>query len=165
MTRPLVCLSLVAALVASACREDSAVVEPAGEQTTYDVDLLEAVFRYQLQHNESNGTALQRANFYVLSCGEDEDPPAELMERFAEHSPPVELRSSVTVKGTGVTHQERGERGVLLKVETIRWIDSRTVEVDGGYFEGGASASGATYRVESRGEVWNVVDKALKWMS
>lgn len=104
--------------------------------------------------------------FFALN--EDQDPPSELLDRFAGHSPAVEPVSAAEIgKGGGsrVTHEQKGGRGIILRLEAIRWIDGDTVEVDGGYYEANRSASGNTYRAERLGGKWAVTSDGMRWIS
>jgi len=133
-----------------------------------EVDLLEVVFRHLIEHNASSGTALGTNDFVFLSLGSAEsgqDPPAELLARFAGSVPRVEPVSAAVVTREGVRHGEMEGRGVLLRVERIRRIDADTVDVDGGYFEASRSASGSSYRLRRVGSSWRVVGEALWWIS
>ena len=132
-----------------------------------ELDILEAVFRYQFEHNASSATALNRAKYYFIAIGERETPtdlPAELLVRFSGHSPPVEPASLADTSGI-VRHTGDGGQGIVLRVESIERIDADTVRVRGGYYEANRSASGSTYRVERRDGKWTVVDDVMNWIS
>ncbi len=136
------------------------------ERASQELDILEAVFRYQFDHNASSATALGTADFYFLSLEEHRDPPPELLTRFNGHSPPVEPVSSADPDASfGVKHKQKGGQGIILRLESVRWIDDNTVEVDGGYYEASRSASGNTYRAERRDGGWIVVSDAMHWIS
>ena len=130
--------------------------------TATELDVLEAVYRYQFLNNATGRTPLG-ADTIFLAHGPGarrEDPSAELMARFAGHIPAVAPASEADTSGTGVTHKVRGGRGVLFHIDRIRPIDADTFDVDGGYFEAGLSASTNSYRVRRLGEGWKVVGTA-----
>ena len=132
-----------------------------------ELDILEAVFRYQFEHNASSATALNDVDYLFVALGDSAsmDPPAELMAQFADHSPPVESVSAGDTSGHGVEHKEHGGQGIILRIERIRRIDADTMDVDGGYYEANLSASGNTYRVKRRDGSWEVVCDAMWWIS
>lgn len=164
---------LAALLVAFGCNEPPDAPEPFPEKSapeaiaSEDIDILEAVFRYQFEHNASSGTASGRAKYYFIAIGKSEtpaNPPAELLARFAGHSPPVEPASLADTSGI-VRHMGDGGQGIVLRVESIERIDADTVQVHGGYYEANNSSSGNTYRVERRDGKWAVVDDVMNWIS
>ena len=133
-----------------------------------ELDVLEAVFRYQLAHNGSSAAAKGHVGYYFLSHGQpgqQEDPSTVLMARFSDHTPPVAPVSDADASARRVQHKEHGGRGVLLNIDRIRRVNDRTMDVDGGYFENGLSASGNTYRVVQRGREWVVVSVSEWWIS
>gem|GEM_PF-3393868 len=58
-----------------------------------------------------------------------------------------------------------GERGLLFDLGEIRWISDDTVEIDGGYYEGGLSASGNTYFLKKKTGKWIVERDRMHWIS
>ena len=142
---------------------------PAGsrsEAAQREIDLLEAVYRYQFTHNASSATHHGRAEVYFLSGPGKQDPAAELLARFAGHTPPVAPASAAGSKvWYGVKHGESGAQGIILRVDEIRWIDPDTAEVEGGYYENSRSASENTYRVARKDGRWTVVNDRMNSMS
>jgi hypothetical protein len=140
----------------------SRAVEPAG-LSPRELDVLEAVFRYQFEHNRS-GT--REPDCIFLALAKRSDPPPELLARFADHVPPVEPVSAADPEGSsGVHRPRRAEHGIIFGLTAIQWIDEDTVEVDGGYYEASRSASKDTYRVERKDGKWVVVSDKLHWIS
>ncbi len=153
--------------------------QQADSREAEEAAILEAVFRYQYEHNSSG--AQSNVDFYFLSfgsIGENEDPSLAFMARFEGHSPKVEpvslsitsAQSTASILSTasavsGVSHEEHGGRGLIFRIEHIRWIDGHTVEVDGGYYEARRSSSGNTYKVERRRGRWVVTDDRMLWIS
>jgi hypothetical protein len=143
------------------------------DRAAAELDILEAVFRYQFDHNHS-GRSPSAFDYVFLSLASDtglglpKDPPASLLARFKDHVPPVEPASGAdTHAGSGmrssVRHKQKGGRGILFFLTNIRWIDDSTVEVDGGSHSGCESEN--TYRAERRDGVWVVVRDDLHWIS
>ena len=127
------------------------------------LDVAEAVFRYQFDHNASG--AQRQVDYFFISL-EERDPPQALLTRFANEKPlvlPASLATSFA--GTGVRHKELGGRGLIFRISSIKWLDANTAEVDGGYYEAGLSASGNIYRVERRVGKWFVARDEMRWIS
>jgi hypothetical protein len=123
----------------------------AATRPTDALDVAEAVFRYQFEHNAS--AVQQGAKAYFLRVGKD-DPPAELLARFKGHAPPVRPGS-----------QFKMGDGLSFYVGEMKWVDGTHVEVYGGYYEGLLSASGNTYTVEKRNGKWVVTGDQLQVIS
>ncbi len=139
-----------------------------GTNSAEELDILEAVFRYQFEHNMLGAGALGRLDHLFLALGPESahvDPPAELLARFAGHSPPIEPVSAADRSGGGAYHRTSRGRGVIFRVERLRPIESGCFDVDGGYFSNGKSASGNTYRVRLRKGSWTVVADGMWWIS
>jgi hypothetical protein len=156
-------LTLVGACASAGAPNSSAPVERAAQE----LDILEAVFRYQFDHNAS-GHRLTEFDYLFLSLANErslpKDPPASLLARFKEYVPPVEPASGADIHArSGVHHKQTGGRGILFFLTNIRWIDDNTVEVDGGYRSG--CVSDDTYRAERRDGMWVVVNDDLHWIS
>lgn len=125
-------------------------------ETADEDEIMEATFRYQFPHNAS--AMQQNAKLYFLSI-DGADPSDGFMQRFAGHDPAVKKVSSSTSGTDGVTDNQTGEKGIIFRVETIKRVNATTVEVKGGYYEAGLSASGNTYYLKNNGPGW-VVTKA-----
>ena len=136
--------------------------QPAARGPEY-LNLLEAVYRYQFDHNASGQK--QRVDYYFLSL-DGADPPAELLARFAGHKPSV-LPGSLALASAakGVSHKELGGTGLIFRISRIAWLDASTADVDGGYYEGGLSSSGNTYHVERHDGKWLVTKNTMHWIS
>lgn len=131
-----------------------------------ELDIREAVFRYQFRHNASGQQ--QKTGVYCLSLTYDEltDPPAELMKRFSAQKPPVrEASNCVSDLIRGVRDKVTGKPGIVFFAAKVDWISANVVDVWGGYYEGGLSASGNTYRVVRRNGRWTVVKDHMNWIS
>lgn len=116
-----------------------------------DLDICEAVFRYQFEHNASG--IQQEAEAYFLEVFA-KDPSDEFLTRFKGSFPPVEKGSQF---GT--------ENGLRFRIESLKRVDKDKAIVSGGYFESGLSASGNLYTVVRQNGKWTVVDNELLWIS
>ena len=123
-----------------------------GEQQEELFAICETVFRYLFEHNAS--AAQQKAAAYFLTIDE-RDLPAEFMDRFQGHGPPVKPGSQF----------REGKKGLKFRIETLTWLDKRTVEIEGGYYEGNVSASGNTYVLRRQKGSWRVIKKKPGWIS
>jgi hypothetical protein len=135
--------------------------QPHGDETTA---IQEAVFRYQFGHNASSRQ--QSADYYCLGVKDRKDPPQELMERFVCHLPVVvpvsECGADVEF---GVSRGSASGRGLIFTVGDIKWVSATEVEVAGGYYEGGLSASGNVYRLKRVEGGWKVIEDRMGWIS
>lgn len=128
------------------------------------LDVQEAVFRYQFEHNASSQK--QSADFYCLGLRDKQDPPEELMRRFAGHSPEVFPASQCTADARlGVSHGAIPGSGLIFSITEIKWISDSEVEVSGGYYEGGLSSSGNVYRLKRVAGKWQVLEDGMEWIS
>jgi hypothetical protein len=50
-------------------------------------------------------------------------------------------------------------------VDSIERQEDGGVQVSGGYYEAGLSASGSIYRVERHGDGWRVTADEMEWIS
>ncbi len=123
---------------------------------TQEEDIREAVFRHQFDHNASGQQ--KSAHAYCLAVGDkDADPSEDFLKRFAHHKPPVRKASACRITASGeVIDNHTGKRGLLFRVENIRWISDTEVAVDGGYSEGNVSSSDNTYTVRKQNGRWEV---------
>jgi hypothetical protein len=127
----------------------------------------ETVFRYQFDHNGAGQQ--KKAMVYCLSLGDLDkkiDPSDAFIDRFRHHSPPIRKSSECKIDALGGVRDARiGMRGLLFYVAEIRWLSSAKVEVSGGYYQDGLSASGNIYTVIHRNGSWTVTHEKLKWIS
>ncbi len=135
-------------------------------------DIREAVFRYQFLHNASGqqqSAGVYFIGLYVTGAASPQshyvDPSINLLARFAGNVPPVKKSSDCTYSTQGVFDISTGVRGLLFRIESIKEIDANTVEVTGGYFEAGLSASGNVYTVARINDRWTVIKDVMIWIS
>jgi len=128
---------------------------------TQEVDLLETLFRYQIEHNTSGVPRAGSNQRVYVSLGEHTDPPQEILARFRNHVPGVD---PVSVAGDIGPTPAVGDR-IVFRATHIRWIDNDTVEIEGGYYCGGLCGSGNTYRAQRKAGTWTVVSDIMHWVS
>jgi hypothetical protein len=90
------------------------------------------------------------------------------MRRFEGHTPVVKKVSEAIVSSsevTGVKDKKTGQRGLIFNQRTIKWDENDHVEVEGGYYEAGLSASGNTYSVVKENNEWVVTKSEMHWIS
>lgn len=59
--------------------------------------------------------------------------------------------------------QER--KALIFRVTSIKWKSDTEVDVSGGYYEAGLSASGNTYTVKKEKGKWKVTNDKMHWIS
>jgi len=133
--------------------------------TSQELDIYEAVFRWQFVHNAS--AQQQRAQMYFIAVGEkDMDPSDELLQRFAGNIPPVrKLSDSHRVQGEGILDKKTGAKGLAFRATIMQWLFDNTVIVRGGYEEGDLSASVNTYTIMKEHGKWKVTNDTLELIS
>jgi hypothetical protein len=112
-------------------------------------DLLEAIFRYQFEHNASG--LQQNAAAYCLSLGRDRQVPESLLRRFANHRPPVH----------GEADCPGGEGTLTFHIRSVKWLSDDEVEAIGGYHEGNLSSSTESFRAAREAGRWVVKESRL----
>jgi hypothetical protein len=128
-------------------------------------DIREAVFLWQFEHNASGQQT--NAQVYFLEVGEKGgDPGDEFMKRFTGHKPPVRKVSACSASADqGVLDKKTGEKGLIFRVTSIKWKSDTSVDVSGGYYEAGESASGNTYTAKKEKGKWQVTNNKMHWIS
>lgn len=136
---------------------------PAGaEKTAAEQNALEAVLRYQFQHNASG----QQADVKVFCVTLDgADPDDAFLQRFAGQRVPVRKASDCNTNEHGVSDRATGVSGLQLNAGRLSWINEDEVTVDGGYYEASLSASGNTFRLKKQAQGWTVVETIEHWIS
>jgi hypothetical protein len=180
--------ALFAGSLLAACRENTpAVSGPAASATAtpataprsaQEDDIREVVFRYQFGKNASGQQ--QNTGVYCLEIVPRDlgkqpidpdysvnpvDPGEAFMKRFAGNQPAVKKGSECSQSVDGVKDKATGASGLVFRVENIRWLKDTEVEVGGGYFEGGLSASGNVFKVAKESNKWVVKEDRMLWIS
>jgi hypothetical protein len=132
---------------------------------TRDPDAVrEAAFRYMFGKNASGQQ--QTSGVYCLEVENGADPSAAFLARFRNVAPHVTRASACDASpDKGVVEKSSGKRGLMFRVDTIIWLDDDHVEVGGGYYEAGLSASGNTYYLERKNGAWHVTKDVMHWIS
>lgn len=127
-----------------------------------------AVFRYLLDHNASSGQShVPFACLEVYQGDLVQDPSPFVMAAMRGTTPRVVPGTACEQSSDGVflkgDHARR--RGLVFRTAEMT-IDGDRAIVEGGYFEGGLSASGNVYTVErQRDGSWRVTKDRMKWIS
>lgn len=145
--------------------------QPPPAATAEDDDLREVVLRHLFQHNASGQQG--SAGIYCIAVEGQADPSPALLARFSRHSPRVLPASACSADVGGVEEaapaggRGRGSvaRGLLFRINRIQRIGPDRANVDGGYYEGGLSASGNSYVVVREGGRWFVKSERMNWIS
>ncbi len=93
------------------------------------------------------------------------DPGDALLNQFTDNVPPVKPFSECTLLISGVFDKDTGERGLLFQVGEIKWNADDQIQVEGGYYEAGISASGNTYHLKYIDGQWTVTRNVMHWIS
>jgi hypothetical protein len=143
---------LVFSITAAACAQNPATTGGAASASA-EADVLEAVFRYQFEHNASG--IQQSAERYCLTLPSGM-PDAEFLRRFQGNTPPVTAAKQCD-RTTG--------KDLFFEAKHIEWVNDGEATVQGGYWEGNLSSSGETFRVVREGGRWVVKDARLEVIS
>jgi hypothetical protein len=139
--------------------------KPSGEASPETI--IEAVYRYQFDHNASGQKSA--AGLYCLSlslAGEkDKDPSPTLLRAFKDHTPPVKPVSQCEHSMGGVYDRETGKRGLIFYVTDVQIISDTEATASGGYYEGGLSSSGNSYHLTKVRGAWKVTADQMGWIS
>ena len=117
-------------------------------------DILEAVFRYQFEHNASG--IQDKAEKYCLAITGGEKPSAEFLRRFEGNRPPVVAADQC---------DRRSGRNLFFQAKIESWESDSEAVVRGGYYEGNLSSSRETFRVVWEDGRWVVEDARLEVIS
>lgn len=133
-------------------------------RTAQEDDIREAVFRYQFNHNASG--LQQNAKIYFLSLSRKKDPEDRFLKRFKDLPKAVKKASEAEASALeGVKDRKTGESGLIFFVGRIKWVKDVQVEVGGGYYENGLSASSNTYYVVKKNNKWVVIKDKMHEIS
>lgn len=127
-----------------------------------EANIREAVFRYQMTKYAPRGAVCYLSE---VTFGFDRDPSRGFLGRFAGAKQRVRGVSRCTAEADGVRDRRTLDDGIILQVGRVAWVSRNVVEVDGGYFEHGTSASGNVYTVVRRHGRWVVVNDRVIWIS
>lgn len=145
--------SLLLFVSLTACASGAPPPSPENRFAAQD-DILEAVFRYQFQHNASGIQG--KANRYCLTLPEDRAPGEELLRRFQGNQPPVASAEQCNRKAG---------KDLFFRVQNLDWRSDGEVWVRGGYWEGNLSSSVELYRVLRKDGRWTVEGARMEAIS
>ncbi len=133
-------------------------------QSADEESIVEAVFRYQLEHCYKNRDRLPK--MYFLSRN-NKDLSDKFMERFKDHTLPVRKRSQVDAEAKAFcfVDKESGECGIILNVQGIKLVSDTEAEVEGGCIAGGRDGYGYMYRMMREKGKWAIKSSRGTWVS
>ena len=124
---------------------------PVFTRTAEEENIVEVVFRHQIQEeSKSEGHTI-----FFLSRPADTDPSDGFMRRF-EGMRGVRRYSQSKKVSDGVTDKETGERGIILDVHRIEWLNNAEAKVGVGTYVWGWGQSGSVCRVVRENGNWAV---------
>lgn len=144
-------------------REDLGIVLTSDPAVPSDLksDALEALYRHQFTHNASGGQ--QSVAAYCLEF-ENGDPSENFLNRFAGEQPRIVVRSDCEAGVDGTFLAGTRQPAIVHRVDKIECSDA-ICTATGGYYEGGESASGNSYRLERQNGRWVVIEDRMNWIS
>jgi hypothetical protein len=132
----------------------------------------EAVFRYQLTHNEFVGKDVVDTFCVEITKASDtfassrSDPPQEMVERLNDGRHKVRKGSDCDYnKGNGVVEKDSNNPALVLRAGEISWKSGTRVAITGGFYYASESGSGNVYYLEKRDGKWFVIKDKLIWIS
>jgi hypothetical protein len=150
-------LTLLVLLTLYSCSSGLKGVSPLSEED----QIREVVFRYQFEFNASG--LGKSAYAYYLSIEGNDDPSPKLLKQFEGYLPQVKpVSASELEPGTAqVIDRETGLPGLIFWIGEVRWLSNYEVEVEGGYEEASESGSVNIFRLEKKGDRWEVVEAQM----
>jgi hypothetical protein len=118
---------------------------------TDELDICEAVFRYEFQKFDSWRHRNAQAYFISIPAG---DPASEFLSRFKNHTPPIKPGSEFQMG-----------KGLAFKIDKIKWSNKNGVKVSGGYYENPVAAYGIIYTVVRKNGKWVVEQEEMQWLA
>lgn len=131
-------------------------VGEAEPQCGMDDDLAESVFRFQFANNRSS--IQQKAAAYFIAVENDQDPSGPLLNRFADHLPPVKALSDLTMSTSDsqVVDPVSGKPALIFRIYKRSALSNTEAVVEGGYHEANLSASWITMRAMCQQGAWRI---------
>jgi len=132
----------------------------AKDRASEELDIREAVYRYQFGNDLEMGD--EGPYLAIVVEGQDQDPDAVFMKRFAHCRPTVFKASDCTYfPGRGFRNKRTGHRGIIFSTGTITWVSNRRVMVSGGYNLGLRSAQDTFHLTKTLGQ-WRVTKRVRR---
>ena len=131
--------------------------QTANSRVPEDLEIVEAVFRYQLQHYSQE----KRWNVFYLALGLTDPGPAsdETLEAFSKHTPRVKK----FIKSEFDIARIMQEKGLVLGVSEIKKKDFDTAEVEGYTFVVPGEAQGYLFQLIRENGKWVVKSRKGNW--
>ena len=130
--------------------------------STNDLDVIEAEFRYQFQHNTSG--AQTNATVFFIALGKETTPPDDFLARFIDVSTPVRAASESIrddANGNRIIDAKTGQGGLLFTHSEIQWITDSKAEVTCTMSEANQSGSVKRLTLEILEGRWGVTQDVL----
>lgn len=124
-------------------------------------DIAEVIFRYQFKECFPD----KQRQVYFLFRKAKEDPSDEFMKRFERNAPPVKKFSQGTKRSDGITDKDSGQRGIVLGVGKIQWLNDSKVEVIGSCFADTDNLMEFVYDIIREGKQWIVKGSKITLMT
>ena len=131
-----------------------------GLRSGAEIDVQEAVFRYQFIHNYSG----KKADWpvYFLSLADRMDPSNGLLARFSNNSPPVKVVSKSIISQkpedkAAVVDVETGKHGIVFTIRSMKWQNNNTATVQVDYYVGNLNGAVNRYLVSYKKGKWVVI--------
>ena len=138
----------------SAPSDSSSTSATSASRSTAEPDILEAVFRYQFDHNASG--VQKGAEKYCLTLPGDRTPGAEFLKRFEGNRPPVAAADQC---------ERQSGKNLFFQIQRLDWRKDDEVWVRGGYWEGNLSSSIEMFRVVNENGRWVVKGARMEAIS
>lgn len=126
---------------------------PTAELSMDEIDICETVLRHQFDEigirNEMSIEQLPRIKYYLTVY--NLNPPTALLARFAGNVPRIRKGSNFEIAQGVIVG-----RDWLWRIDTIKRVNSTTVDVQSGYYCGGLCAMACTYRVVRVSDSWRI---------
>jgi hypothetical protein len=156
-------ITIILTTLFSACQESNRYLQNISEEE----NVKEVVFRIQIKNRNDNRI------FYLAYTSIDSeskeliynDPSSEFIHRFDDLPQKVKAFSKCVLSDFGVKDKITGERGIILRISSIRWLSETEAFVEAGSYMGPTGASGVKYRVQFQGKKWIVVSSKAMWIS
>jgi hypothetical protein len=151
-------------------------------QTEQEDDIREAVLQKLMQDwvrdldkdeaeakNAADKESARHYNFRIFFIEINEkDPTDEFLKRFVNIPRTLKRVSDADVRKTTrmpVVDKGTGERGIIFRVDSVRWRGTGHAKVEGGYHCDGLCGAGYTFDVRFEKDRWIVKKQKKEWIS
>ncbi|MDX1931603.1 MAG: hypothetical protein SFU56_03270 [Capsulimonadales bacterium] len=141
----------------------------AGPVRTAEInDIREYILREQFS---SLGNAKKKENrpvWFFVEFGRGQDPDDAFLRRFSDLRHKIAPYSAARIDRIPgrfayrtVVHRRTREKGMILSIREIRFLQPNDARVSAAFFRGGRDAGSATYEVSRRDGKWRL--RSLRW--